>query len=161
LVDDAEPASLFAIYKVGGEIELARLRGADKTGQAPRAAVIARIADAREGRAEARRFRGDAQIAGERKDKARARARPVDRGDHDLRHRADEQRQSMRLAQSFDAVLEGLVALARLHRLDVAAGAPAAPGAGNDDDAAIMVGREALQRCLEPRSHLAGQRVEA
>src|SRR4029079_12490386 len=36
----------------------------------------------------------------------------------------------------------------------------AAPGAGDDDDAAIAVGGKTLQRLLEPRGHLARQRVE-
>src|SRR5262249_13606624 len=149
LVDDAEPACLLRLDDVCREVELARLRGADETRQTPRATVIAGIADARKCRAEAGRFAGDAQIAGERETEAGAGDRTVDRGDDDLWQRADEQRQLMRVAEPLDAVLDSLVAAARFHCLDVAAGAPATPGAGDDDDAAIMVGREAFERFPE------------
>src|SRR5436190_1856976 len=67
----------------------------------------------------------------------------------------------MRPAQPLGPVLEGLVAAAALHRLDVTAGAPAAPGPGNDDRAAIPVGREPLQRLFERRGHVRRQRVQS
>src|SRR2546423_15672679 len=67
----------------------------------------------------------------------------------------------MRAAQPLGPVLDALVAAARLHRLDVATGAPAAPGADDDDHAAIAVGREALQRLLEALRHRRRQRVQA
>src|ERR1043166_8047267 len=80
LVDDAQPARLVGVNDVGGEIEFARLGGADQPGQAPRAAVIARIADPREGGAEPRRLAGDAQISGEREAETGAGHRAADRG---------------------------------------------------------------------------------
>src|SRR5436309_774357 len=67
----------------------------------------------------------------------------------------------MRAAQPLGPVLDRLVAAARLHRLDIAAGAPAAPGAGDDDRTAIMVGRKALQRLLEALRHRRRQRIQA
>src|SRR5213076_1992299 len=98
-----------------------------------RAAVIAGIADAGKGGAKPRRSAGDAQIAREREAEPGAGDRAVDRGDDHLWHRPQEERQAVRLAQPLGAVLEGLSLAARVHRLDVAAGAPAAPRSGDDD----------------------------
>ena len=101
-----------------------------------------------------------------RRSQASARPRPgaghraVDHADDDLRMVAHQQRQLMRAAQPLDPVLDGLVAAAQLHRLDVAAGAPAAPGPGNDDRAAFVVGRKPFERFLQPRRHRRRQRVE-
>ena len=77
LVDDAEPTGLLGVDQVGGEIELARLGGADQPGQAPGAAVIAGIADPGEGGAEPRRFAGDR--AGRRPAPGETRRRPPGR----------------------------------------------------------------------------------
>ena len=55
-----------------------------------------------------------------------------------------------RLAQRLGALLQGLIAAAGRHRLDVAAGAESAAGAGQHDDTDVRIRRQ-----LEVRAEIA------
>src|SRR4051812_19363202 len=79
--------------------------GAGGGGAPPPPAVIAGIADPREGGAEPRRLPCDAQVAGERETQPGARDRPIDGGNHHLRHRSQQQRQLMRTPQPLGPIL--------------------------------------------------------
>jgi hypothetical protein len=73
------------VDRLAEEIEFARFRRTGELGQVVGAAEIAGKPDAGEGGAEARRFAGDAQIAGERDAETRAKGRSVDCADDDFR----------------------------------------------------------------------------
>src|SRR3954451_15805471 len=148
LVDDAEPSGFIGIDDIGREVEFARLGSADQPGQAPGTAIIAGIADARKGGAEPGRFAGNPQVAGERQTQPGTGDGAVDHADNGLRVIAQPRREVVPPAQPLGPVLDWLGAGARLHCLDITAGAPAAPGPGNDDRAALAVGRQPFERLL-------------
>jgi hypothetical protein len=63
------------------------------------------------------------------------------------------------LAQALGALIEALAAPFR-HRLDVAAGAEGAPGAGEDDDRHLAIRRGPLQGAAKADEHFRIERVE-
>ena len=77
---------LVGVDPVAQQQQLAGLGRADGTGEHPRAAVVARAADAHERGDEDRRARRVAQVARAREREPGARARTVDRGDRDRGH---------------------------------------------------------------------------
>ena len=153
---EPEVLGLDAREHFGHEVELAGLARAHDARQGPGAAEVSGEADVDEGRGELCLLGGEAKVGGACPAEAGARARAVDGGDRDLVHVAQQLRGVHVGAQAPDAGVHGggarlaLWALGRVrgagHALDVAAGAEAAAGAGQDDDAQVRVARRHGER---------------
>jgi len=162
-IHDPECQGLLSVHDVCGEVELARLRGADELGEEPAAAEVARVADARERRREARRVGSDTEVARERERQARAGRRAPHHRDRRLRHLVEPPRHFHARAEPLCLLLErGPDGLAPLrHRLHVPARAEAAAGAREHDDPDLGVGREPGERLEQRVEHWRPHRVQA
>src|SRR5260370_29811640 len=129
----------------------------------PDAAEVARDARARDCRGEVCGVTGAPKVARERQREPGARRGAAHHRDRRLRHLVEPARDLHAPAEGLGALLEGrALGLAPLgHRLDVAARAEAAPGAGEDDGAHLRVVGEPGQRRQERVEHRPRHGVQA
>ncbi len=149
-VDDAVRKRLAGLDRIAGDDHLERLLGANQARQALRAAGAGQQAELDLGQPDAGAGDGNPEMAGERQLEAAPQCRPVQCGDHRLRHSLDRS--------------DDLAEPRRLRRLaelgDVGAGKEGASGAGDHHglDRRIVAGL--AQRFGEPGAHLVLERVD-
>ena len=137
---------------VAQQEQLLRLRRADEAAQEIGAAEIGAEAHLHEGRGEARAFRGDPQVAGQRQRQARPGRNAVYRADRDLRHLRQDAG-DLGVAAEHRGALGQRDLAATGHGLHVAAGTEAAARAGQDHGADAAVLRDAGQAVAQMRRH--------
>ena len=142
---------LLGLDGAAGEDQLQRPAHADDARQALGAAVDQRHAPAALEEAEGRALGGDPQVAPERQLEAAGEAPALDRGDRRLRG-----------GQAGEALGPGRVVDVEVDRLEVGAGAEGlAAGAGEDQDAGVVVGLELVEALAQRPRGRAVDRVAA
>ena len=159
---EAEPERLGGVDHLPGEDQLAGLGHADQARQEVRPAPVHVKAALDERLAEARGGRGEPDVAAERDVHARAGGGAVDGGDDGLGGVAHGEEHAV--AEGRDAVDHrplGAALLGLVHGLHVAAGAEALAGAGDHDDAHVVVTACPEHGVVEVVAQRVPERVEA
>ena len=112
-------------------------------------------------KAEARILSGDREIAGGDQLAARRGRDPLDRRDDWLRQRHDRLHERRAARKQLDVIIAASVAIVamRLHLLEVVAGAERLSGAGEHDDARLVVIGDVVERGNEGLEHGEAQRI--
>ena len=157
--DHAPGLGLLRRHRLGSERKRPRAGGADQARQDPGAARIRHQPDLGEGLHEARRARGQHDIAGQRDIAAGARGNAVDGGDD---------RKGQRAQLAHQRIVIGLERAAQHRRLaslgepviEVLAGAETAAGAGKKERPAIAVALGGGERLVQRHVHGLSEGVE-
>jgi len=122
-------------------------------------AAVGREPDTPEDLREARGFRGDHEVAGERDAPANADCRPVYRGNDRLFNRMESADEGVAAALHAFTISAQIVRLSG-HSVHVGAGAEPSAGSGHDDDAHLVVEPQLREVIAQALTHIDGQRVE-